>query len=300
MRSFFARLIASARVVPDRRGDRRRAAASSRRSGPPWSALLALLLAGSSGAGCATAFPTFSTPERPVSEAAGPLDPPPPDDLFYLRLDSAKIPKRTRDGRAWDTVGGETPDPFAILFIDDREVLRTAPQPNTLEPRWRDAPGGNFRVGRRSVLRIEMFDHNPGPDQPICMVEFARIDEDVGAGRRDLLCDNGATVRLHVEPARAVVGVGITLEVHFGEVIVTRVVPESPADRAGLRAGSRIVAIQGKRVRDMVEGEARSMIYANLRTGFTLSVLEGDGTTRTVELENGPIYPVTEPGSRQP
>lgn len=245
--------------------------------------------------GCATVYPTFATPVREVPATSGALDPLPPEDLVYLQMGSARIPKRTRDGRAWDELGGKAPDPFAIVFLDDREIFRTRPQPNTLEPTWPGGPGGNYRIEPRSTVQIQLFDSNSVRHRPICMVEIARVDEDAFTGRREVLCDSGATVTLLVEPAHAVWGVGVTLEVHFGEVVVTRVEPESPASRAGLAAGARIVAIQGKPVREMAEGEARSLVNANLRTGFTLSLLEADGATRTVKLREGPIYPVKSP-----
>lgn len=271
------------------------------RSPAPRLAATAVALAGvwalvAAGAhGCATAYPTFATPVRDVPATSRELDPAPPEDLFYLRMGSAKIPKRTRDGRAWDELGGKAPDPFAIVFLDGREIFRTRPQANTLEPTWPGSPGGNFRVGPRAELRIELFDSNSVQHRPICMVEIAGIDDDAFTGSREVLCDSGATVTLVVEPAHAVWGVGVALEVHFGEVVVTRVEPESPASRAGLASGARIVAIQGKPVRDMVEGEARSLVNANLRTGISLTVLEDDGATRTVNVREGPIYRVQEP-----
>lgn len=252
-----------------------------------------LIVAATSG--CATVYPTFATPMREVPVASSELDPPPPEDLVYLQMGSARIPKRTRDGRDWDELGGKAPDPFAIVFLDGREIFRTRPQANTLKPTWPGSPGGNFRIGRRTEVRIELFDSNSVQHRPICMVDITGVDEDAFTGRREVLCDNGATVTLLVEPAHAVWGVGVTLEVHFGEVVVTRVEPESPASRAGLVAGARIVAIQGKPVREMADGEARSLVNANLRTGFSLALLEADGATRTVKLREGPIFPVQSP-----
>ncbi len=282
-------------------GRRRSGAGATVRARASWRAAAALLRAGAwvllvAGVqGCATAYPTFSTPVRDVPPTSGELDPAPPEDLFYLQMRSAKIPKRTRDGRAWDEVGGKAPDPFAIVFLDGREIFRTRPQADTLAPTWPGSPGGNFRVGPRAELRIELYDSNPVQHRPICMVEITGIDADAFTDGREVLCDSGGTVALVVEPAHAVWGVGAAFEVHFGEVVVTRVEPESPASRAGLVPGARIVAIQGKLVRDMVEGEARSLVNANLRTGISLTVLEADGATRTVKVREGPIYPVRKP-----
>ncbi|MBN2195603.1 MAG: PDZ domain-containing protein [Polyangiaceae bacterium] len=250
-------------------------------------------------AGCAPAFPAFSTPVRSTTADSATLDPPPPNHLVYLRLGSAKIPKRTRDGRAWDEVGGKAPDPYAIVFLDNRELFRTQPQPNTLVPDWSDGPSGNYRIGPRAELRIEIYDKNAMQPRPICMVELTGVEEAADEGGREVQCDSGASVRLLVEPAHAVIGVGLSLEVHAAEVLVTRVEEESPADRAGCARGDRIIAINGKAVRQMVEGEVRSVIRASVRTGFSLTLLEPDGATRTVSLKDGPIYLVSSsvPGS---
>jgi hypothetical protein len=57
-------------------------------------------------------FPEVSAPLRkPPAEYV--LAPPPPADLYYIRLLGADIPTRTRDGRQWDSGGGAAPDPFA-------------------------------------------------------------------------------------------------------------------------------------------------------------------------------------------
>ena len=71
-------------------------------------ALLALF--GSSA--CAAVFPEVKTPLKTLDEGSE-LAPPPPDDLLYLYVQSADIPEKTRDGRGWDAVGGEAPDPVS-------------------------------------------------------------------------------------------------------------------------------------------------------------------------------------------
>ena len=53
----------------------------------------------------------------------GTLEPPPPDDLLFLHVAAADIPKRTRDGRLWDEGGSGAPDPFVIVFVDESLAL---------------------------------------------------------------------------------------------------------------------------------------------------------------------------------
>src|SRR5882724_10724580 len=87
----------------------------------PWFAL---------SSACGAVYPEIGTPVRPAGSRQ--LDPPPPDDMVYLKFARAEIPTRTRDGRQWDSVGGSAPDPFAKLLLEDKEILVTPVQANTL------------------------------------------------------------------------------------------------------------------------------------------------------------------------
>jgi hypothetical protein len=220
------------------------------------------------------------------------LEPPPPDDLLFLHVASADIPTRTRDGREWDEVGGKAPDPFVIVFADDEELFRTDVQTNTLHPVWTEKPKVNYRVLPRSMLRLELWDKNAMQHRPICMAKFGDVHEDVFAGGRDIQCTSGARIRLDVERAKPKMGIGMKYEIRNHQVFITRIYEESPAARAELRPGHEIVAIQGKAVSQLEQGEAQSLINANVRLGVTISVLEQGGGTLSVTLKDGPIYPV--------
>jgi C-terminal processing protease CtpA/Prc len=103
-------------------------------------------------------------------------------------------------------------------------------------------------------------------------------------------CDSGAHVRLKVERAHAKLGLGFFYELRSESVAVSRVVPESPAARAGLKKGDVFVEIQGKKVKGMDQGEIKSVINANASTGLSLLVKD-DAGERQVEIKAGPIYP---------
>lgn len=253
--------------------------------------LAALVGAGSLLAGCAAVYPEVMTQVR-EAPANVKLDPPPPDDLIYLRVVGADIPSRTRDGREWDGVGGKAPDPFVIVFVEDRELFRTSVQANTLRPLWRDQPAVNYRIPPRSYVTVELWDKNTMHATPICRERFGDIHDDVFTGGRDIACSSGARVRLDVAPARPKMGIGMRFEVRETELVVTKVLAESPASRAELAPGMRIVSVEGKPVAEMAEGEAKSLINANCRTGVTIAVLEASGATQTITLKDGPIYPV--------
>lgn len=239
---------------------------------------------------CGAVYPEVSTPVRPAGERR--LDPPPPDDLVFLKFANAQIPTRTRDGRQWDSVGGSAPDPFAKLLIEDREILVTPVQANTLSPTWPDQRLGNYRIPRNTPVRIELWDSNPINNHPICVEAITAILAEASNEQNvELRCDSGATIELVVQPAHAKFGIGLYYELGTDDIRVTRVIGESPAARAKLQRGDLLVKIQGREVKGMDQQTARSLINSNVSTGVTLSIKHPDGSDEDVTLKDGPIYP---------
>jgi len=63
--------------------------------------LFSLVFFGVGGlAGCPAVYPELGTRMRPMPAGIA-LDPPPPGDLRWVRIVSASVPARTRDGRSW-------------------------------------------------------------------------------------------------------------------------------------------------------------------------------------------------------
>ena len=242
--------------------------------------------------GCGVVYPELSSPVR-TPPPGFTLEPPPPNDILYLRFEGAEIPARTRDGRQWDSLGGAAPDPFAKLFVDGKEVIVTPVQSDTLAPKWPDQVRANYRIRRGAALRLEVWDSNPINHQPICVKELANLHDEASTEYPfEINCESGAIVRMVVEPARGRLGLGLYYELHTERAFVTRVLQESPARRAGLAQGDEILSVQGKPVATMAEGELQSLINANASLGVEMSVLRRDGVKRQVKLKNGAIYPV--------
>ena len=220
------------------------------------------------------------------------LDPPPPDDLVFLQFANAQIPTRTRDGRQWDSVGGSAPDPFAKLLIEEKEILVTPVQANTLNPTWPDQKRGNYRIPRNVPVRVELWDSNPINNHPICVESISNIlSESSDEQNVELRCDSGATIELVVQPAHAKFGLGLYYELGTDDIRVTRVVSESPAARANLKRGDQLLQIQGREVKGMDQETARSLINSNVSTGVTLGIKHPDGSRTDVTLKDGPMYP---------
>jgi hypothetical protein len=213
------------------------------------------------------------------------LDPPPPSDLVFIRFDRAIIPERTRDGRSW---GKEPPDSFGRLVVDGRPLLSSSVKENSLRPTWPKG-GGNYRIRGRSKISVELWASESFHNRIICNERVSDLEYAVSAGELTVSCASGAVVVLEVEPARAKLGLGLRYELRDDEVIVSAVARHSPAARADLKEGDRIVKIQGKDVAKLQQGEAQSLINSNSRTGLKLVVSRGK-TERAIELKEGPVY----------
>ena len=239
---------------------------------------------------CGAVYPEIGTPVR--SPGTRHLEPPPPEDLVFLKFANAVIPSRTRDGRNWDSVGGSKPDPFAKLIIDEKEILVTPVQANTLNPTWPDQKVGNYRLPRNVPVRVELWDSNPINNHPICVESINNIlGEASNEQNLELRCDSGASIELVVQPAHAKFGIGLYYELGTYDIRVTRVVSESPAARANLKRGDQLLKIQGRDVKDMDPETARSLINSNVSSGVTLAVKHADGSLQDVTLKDGPMYP---------
>jgi len=215
--------------------------------------------------------------------------------MVFLKFANAQIPTRTRDGRQWDSVGGSAPDPFAKLLIQDREILLTPVQANTLSPTWPDQPLGNYRIPRNLPVRVELWDSNPINNHPICVESIGNILAEASNEQNvELRCDSGATIEIVVQPAHAKFGLGLYYELGNDDIHVTRVIAESPAARAKLRRGDQLVRIQGRDVKGMDPEAARSLINSNVSTGVTFSIKHPDGSEAEVTLKDGPIYPLVD------
>ena len=255
---------------------------------------LALGLVASSALGataCGAVYPEISTPVR--APGARQLDPPPPEDLVYLKFANARIPTHTRDGRQWDSVGGSAPDPFAKLMIDEKEILLTPVQANTLSPTWPNQKLGNYRIPHGVPVRVELWDSNAINNHPICVETIGNLLAEANNEQNlELRCDSGATIEIVVQPAHAKFGLGLYYELGTEDIHVTRVIGESPAARAKLAAGDQLLRIQGRDVKGMDSETARSLINANVSTGVTFAVKHVNGSQEEVTLKDGPIYPL--------
>lgn len=245
-------------------------------------------------AACPAVYPELKTPMRPVAMGQA-LDPPPPSEVRWLAFKGARIPERTRDGRLWgnDLTKG-LPDPYAKLMVSGVEVLRTKVQRSTLAPSWADSPKGNFRVRPDDKMRVEIWDARVINDHPIGLKDLGPLSTSDQRGLEEIQeeCESGAQFSLANEPAHGFIGYGLSYELRTYEAFITRVFEESPASRAGLKPGDQLISIDGREVRAMKDGELQSLFNAPSIKGHQMAVRHEDGSTATVDIKEGAVYPL--------
>jgi carboxyl-terminal processing protease len=80
------------------------------------------------------------------------------------------------------------------------------------------------------------------------------------------------------------VGLGIELKAEDQALLIVNVIPQGPADAAQIRAGDRIVEVDGKSMRDISTDAAADMLKGLDGSPVSLSVVAADGSTRSVRL----------------
>lgn len=258
--------------------------------------LFRLLVLGSLGAkllllsGCVAVYPEIGTSIHKVTGEQA-LDPPPPNDLRWVRFKSAQITNSMRDGRTWKQALGKLPDPYAKLFLNGNEIIKTNPQKETLEPTWESSPRGNFRITSSDKLRVELWDANAVNDTPIGVKDFKATDDFVSGNQIRLDIAGAGEVVLAFEPAHAMFGLGLWYELRTDTCFITRMLEGSPAERAGVAPGDEVIEIGGKKVQGMSANQVRSAFGSIPLDGLAVVVKHADGATLTATLREGPIYP---------
>jgi hypothetical protein len=254
-------------------------------------AMALLFVAAGATVACGAVYPEISPPLK-APPTGRKIEPPPPRDLLYIDFVKAEIPAHTRDGRQWDS--GSLPDPFAKLIVNDREIIKTPIQSDTLGPTWPDQKRANYRISKDATIRLEVWDSNALNNHPICIKKIHDLHEAAGPIPMEVDCSSGAHVRIRVEPAHGLWGLGFNYELSANGAAISHVVPESPAARGGVQAGDDIVQIMGKKVEQMESGEPQSRINANAQVGVDLLLRGKDGAERHVVVKEGIIYPAVE------
>jgi hypothetical protein len=248
-----------------------------------------LLVASVPMSGCGAVYPELGTSMSPMP-AGVPVEPPPPEGRYYFEVVRAVMPSRTRDGRDWVQAFGSPPDPYVKVFLEDKELWRTSSVRDSMEPSFEGSPSGNVDIVLGSELRIELWDAGALHDHPIGVKKLRVQAEMIDAAEQAIELPAGGTVYLKLAPARPVWGVGLWYDLRKSSAKLTRVLDGSPAWRAGLRKGDRILAIDGQSTDALGADDIRSRLNAIPAAGLKLDVQHADGSTLQAVLKEGPMY----------
>jgi Ca2+-dependent lipid-binding protein len=250
-----------------------------------WSAWLGIL-----GFAVGCAYPRYTTPLNTASEAklsSKEL----PQQMYSFKLVSADVPQRKISGLTWDD-DGSGPDTFARLYIDGRLVWESEVIEDQVHPAWNAVLPRNVLIPSSSKFRLELWDYDtPVSADPIGSIERVGLPTQVVPESQ---------VRIELDRAMAVVmagaphphrGVGLSVEAHSDALKVYGVEPYSPASRAGIRVGQRIVGIGGQRVSAMESNDALGRLALAAERDQKLAVTDSDGhNEREVALDKGFIW----------
>lgn len=235
---------------------------------------------------CSAVFPEMKTPARiPTREMV--VEPPPGEDLFLIYFERALVPNRTRDGREWN------PNPFAQLVVNGEVLVKSPIEHSNRKPTWPDGHLANYRIRSSDEVWLELWDEGRLGDVPICRRRIWSLAELLESRNQEVECDGGARVWIRVAPARPLLGLGFSYELRGSDgVRVTGVVGQSPASRAGISEGDRILAIQGQSTMAMDALGIKSKINTHSRTGLELDVWFVSGERRKIVLKEEAMYPL--------
>jgi hypothetical protein len=223
------------------------------------------------------------------------LDPPPPEGVYWLRFRAGTVPTTTPGNQPWDEVDG-MPDPYAVLYMNDEELLRSNTAEDSYEPQWVE-PSGNFAIPSNARLEVRMRDADAVGDD--LLIGRAIIDPpsagDLESGRMAIelgQASNRAMVYLETEPAHALMGLGFDYYVQSSRLVVKEVWKHSPAGRGGMKPHDEVVAIGGRKLSQMKDSAIRSAVNAISGAGMEVVLKHADGGTETIILKEGPVYPL--------
>ncbi|MCA9604559.1 MAG: PDZ domain-containing protein [Myxococcales bacterium] len=214
-----------------------------------------------------------------------------PPHIFQLTVTEAHVLPRNRGDLAWDDNDG-LPDVYVRIYRDEELVWQSETLDDTLEPAWNATLPRNFSAPPHASLRFEVWDDDTVGADPVGIYRNRGLPETAlpGADAR-LLLEGGSYLTIHVENPRPHRGVGIEeYEVRPDELVVVRVQPSSPASRADLVPGDRIVAVGDQRISALNDAQAASALSMAQTRRRTLTVIGADQRERQVELDQGFVW----------
>ncbi len=231
---------------------------------------------------------TSITPVRNPRSAAV-MDAPP--NVWELTVVGAQVRPRRPGDLSWDDSGG-LPDVFVRIYRNEEQIWESETVEDTLTPEWNVVLPRNFRAGATDYLRVEVWDADGVGADPVGIYRNQGLPPTAlpGADAR-LLLEGGSYVTIRVNPPRAHRGLGVEeYVVKPDELEVVRVMAFSPAGRAGLEPGDRIIAVGDQRIADLSDAQAASALSMAVTRHSSLTVRRGEGPERVVDIDDGYVW----------
>jgi hypothetical protein len=211
--------------------------------------------------------------------------------VIGLRLQQAEARQVKLSGLAWDD-DGTLPDVFVRLYVDGRQIWQSEVVENDDTPVWNVGMPKNVIISKDALVRIELWDRDtPVSADPMGHVERRGLPNALPGTESRFVLNTSAVVTLAVavpEPRR---GVGISVELQPDALKVLSVEPYSPAARAGIKKGDRIVSIGHARVSELSEDKAASEISLAVDRQHVLGVTDSNGGgEHEVKLDQGYVW----------
>jgi PDZ domain len=240
----------------------------------------------SCAAGCV--YPRRATPLTTVMHS--PVDrSTQPENLWQLQIVEAEIPRQTRTGQYWDDDDGP-PDVYFVLAIKGSERWRTEAILDSFTPKFSN-PSPNLSFDRNARVRLELWDKDGMSADPIGIYEGKALSDVFLDADTTISLNGGATITLRLRKPEPRAGTGIAeYELRPSGAVVRLLVPNSPASRAGLRDGDRIVAIDGKPLANLSAEAADSALALAAQKKSELAIQRGE-TKHKVKLDGGYVWP---------
>jgi hypothetical protein len=214
-----------------------------------------------------------------------------PSDIWQLTIVDAQINPRKRGALTWDE-GGGLPDAFVRVYRGAELLFETPVVNDDLTPEWNATLPRNVRVPHDARLRFEVWDSDTVGNDPVGQFNSSGLpaNAEPDANAR-LMMEGGNYLTIRVSAPRPHRGVGIEdYEVRPDSLVVSRVLPYSPADRAGIEPGDAIVAIGDRRVSAMSSAEAASALSMSAHRDTTVTVRDARGREREVTLDRDFVW----------
>lgn len=240
------------------------------------------------GAGCV--YPRRSTSlvavRGAVSSSIGA-----PTGVVSLTIVSAQAGRARRGGISWDD-GGGLPDCFVRVYRNEEMVYESPTVSDSMTPRFDAELPENLLVPAGARMRLEVWDRDTIGSDPVGIWRGIGLPSSAVSGvEARVLLEGDAYLTIRTGAPRPFRGVGISsFEVRSGELYVVEVEPYSPAGRAGVVAGDRIIAIGGRPVSSLTASTATGALSMSADRHEALRLRDGSGVERVVELDRGYTY----------